>query len=168
MGWRCRRTQVIVDPEAISWLVVFDTWIQNPDRHPPDLATRQPHRDNVFLSGEGATPGRFRLIAMDHTECFFIPNHRDLTGHIATIEHIKDEGIYGLFPEFTPLVQMTELQAAAARLRALDEATVGNILAAIPSAWVMSGPARTALKELILQRAKYVADTVGDRVRALC
>ena len=99
-GGRAEELKLLDNPDAISRLVVFDTWTQNPDRHPPDLATRQPHRDNVFLSGEGAMPGRFRLIAMDHTECFFTPGRRDLTGHIATIDQIRDERVYGLFPEF--------------------------------------------------------------------
>ncbi len=166
-GGSTNELKLLDNPEAISRLVVFDTWTRNPDRHPPDLASRQPHRDNVFLSGEGATPGRFRLIAMDHTECF-LPSSRDLTSHIATIENIQDERIYGLFPEFVSLIQVAELQASAERLHELDEATVGNILASIPSAWDMAESARTALRELILQRAKYVANTIVDRVRALC
>lgn len=167
-GGDAEELKLIENPEAISRLVVFDTWTRNPDRHPPDLATRQPHRDNVFLSGEDAAPGKFRLIAMDHTECFFTPGRRDLGGHLAAIEHVKDEGIYGLFPEFIPFLQETELQAAAKRLRELDEATVSRILNEIPSAWDLSESAQAALKELILQRARYVADTVVEGIQALC
>ena len=67
-----------------------------------------------------------------------------------------------------PFLQEAELRTAVELLQKLDETTIGNILAPIPSVWDLSGPAKTALKELILQRAKYVADTIVDRIQSLC
>ena len=37
-------------------LVLLDTWLRNCDRHPLDPTKREPNRDNVFLSREGAPP----------------------------------------------------------------------------------------------------------------
>ena len=158
--------RLLDNPEAISRLVVFDTWTRNPDRYPSDLANRGPHRDNVFLSGEGAQPGRFCLIAMDHTECF-ASSSQDLSRQIATIERIRDEGVYGLFPEFVPFIQVPELHAAVSRLRELDDATLANIIEKIPQAWEVSVQGKRALREFILQRAQYIAETVVDRIQAL-
>ena len=46
------------NPDDISRIVVFDTWVLNCDRHPPDLAMRRPNYDNVFLSAEGTARDR--------------------------------------------------------------------------------------------------------------
>lgn len=73
-GGSADELHLIENPEDIAKLVVFDTWTLNCDRHPPKGVVRKPNKDNVFLSGEGARPGRFRLIAMDHTHCFTSPN----------------------------------------------------------------------------------------------
>src|SRR5437764_66658 len=40
----------LVNPEDLAKLVLFDTWTRNCDRYPPDLRTRKPNRNNVFLS----------------------------------------------------------------------------------------------------------------------
>lgn len=49
----------------ITRLVVFDTWVRNCDRHPPDLRTRKPNFANVYLA-DTDRPGQSRLIALDH------------------------------------------------------------------------------------------------------
>lgn len=162
-----KELKLLENPEMISRLIVFDTWTRNPDRYPPDSSPRKPNRDNVFLSGEEASAGKFRLIAMDHTECF-TSSSQDLTKNLATISRIQDEGIYGLFPEFIPFVKTKELRAAASRLRELDLGTISDIVADIPSAWLVSAETREALSELILQRARYTTDSVVDRIQDYC
>ena len=42
----------------IGRLVVFDTWIRNIDRCPPEGSTRPPNLGNVFLSNERCAPGK--------------------------------------------------------------------------------------------------------------
>ena len=77
---------LLENPEAISRLVVFDTWTRNCDRYPPDLEMRKPNRDNVFLNSTSEREDRFRLIAMDHTHCFTCG--RDLTdAYLSNIDH---------------------------------------------------------------------------------
>jgi hypothetical protein len=150
------------NPEALSWLVVFDTWTLNCDRHPPDLATRRPNKDNVFLNREGATEGRYRLTAMDHTHCFTCGS--DLSERLAHISHIKDERLYGLFPAFIPRLRGEELKEATSRLRSANKATFTDIVESVPKEWTVDRRARTAWNELLFQRARYVAETVIDRL----
>ena len=49
---------VLVNPEDITRLVVFDTWTLNCDRHHHDLTVRKPNYDNVYLSREGVESGK--------------------------------------------------------------------------------------------------------------
>jgi hypothetical protein len=78
----------LVNREAISWLVVFDTWTLNCDRHPPDLADRRPNYDNVFLERVGERgQAQFRLLAIDQGCCF--SGGRDLTPRISSIDHVR-------------------------------------------------------------------------------
>ncbi len=155
-GGTVEELELLQNLEALSRLVVFDTWTRNCDRHPPDLAKRKPNKDNVFLSREGAAEGRFRLIAMDHTHCFTCG--RDLTERIADIDHVKDDRLYGLFPAFLPLLRREEVQSAAARLREADRAGLTVIVESVPAAWV----------DFLYRRAEFVADTLVERLLACC
>jgi hypothetical protein len=105
----------IDNPEDVSRLVVFDKWVLNWDRCPPDPA-RRPNYDNVFLSAEGAAAGRFLLKAMDHTHCLGCRTG-ELTQHTADIDQIRDERVYGLFPGFRPWIKEAVLRDACAALR---------------------------------------------------
>jgi hypothetical protein len=156
----------LVNPEAISYLVVFDNWVLNCDRHPPDLATRRPNLDNVFMSDEDTPDGRFRLIAMDHTHCFTCG--RDLSPRMAEIDRMRDERFYGLFPEFVPHLRVRPLEEARARLLQAESGMVRGILATIPREWDVSAAATAAWEELICRRARVVAESVAPRLLALC
>lgn len=147
----------LVNPEDLGKLVVFDTWTRNCDRHPPDLTTRRPNRNNVFFSAEGP-PGQSRLIAMDHTHCF--NGTGNLDRRIGRIDLVKDVRIYGLFPEFVPFMKDLALRPAwedaVDRLATLDSAWVRGIVSSIPAAWTVETDARAALVEQICQRAAFV------------
>ncbi len=123
----------LVNPEAVSGLVVFDTWTLNCDRYPPDVTVRRPNPDNVFLSSEGTPEGKFRLMAMDHTHCFTCG--RDLTPRLAEIDRVKDERLYGLFPEFVPRLQREAIEACRDKLRQIQEQAVEALVRTVPSEW---------------------------------
>jgi hypothetical protein len=142
----------------VTWLVVFDTWVLNWDRHPAD-ASRRPNYDNVFLSTEGASPGRFILKAMDHTHCFGC-RAGELSRRLADLEHIRDERVYGLFPGFRPLLREEEAAAASQRLCALTRVEVEKIVASVPREWDVSEEVRAKLCDLIVRRAAFVAERI--------
>jgi hypothetical protein len=91
---------LLVNPSDITRQVIFDHWTLNCDRHPPASLGRKPNYENVFLSTDGVSAGRRRLMAIDHNNCFTCG--RDLTPRIADIGWVQKEELYGLFPLFIP------------------------------------------------------------------
>ncbi len=157
----------LTNSEAVSQLVVFDTWTLNCDRHPPDLTVRKPNYDNVFLADVTAEAlGNARLIAMDHTHCFTCG--RDLNQSCADIDRIKDDRLYGLFPAFRDSIRQVRLEPAIARLREVNENSVKECVAQIPTDWQVTADARRALVELIYRRAAFVADTILTPLAEQC
>jgi hypothetical protein len=152
--------------EAITRLVILDTWTRNPDRHPPAGSPRRPRPDNVFLAPGNAEPGRRRLIAMDHTECF--SGRAELGRSLANIDGIRDEGLFGAFPEFLPRIDFEVAKATADRLGSIARRTVEDLVQEIPTEWAVSDNARTALCEFIHQRAGFVANTVVNKLGEQC
>lgn len=153
------KLDVLVNPEDITRLVVFDTWTLNCDRRHHDLMIRKPNYDNVFLSSEDMKPGKRRLIAMDHGLCF-IRSGEELTAKLAHIDKVQDEHVYGLFSEFRGLLQANIIEDCAARLREMDAQTAAAMIDTVPKEWSVSPPARTAWSDLIRRRAAFVADNI--------
>lgn len=152
---------VLVNPEDISRLVVFDTWTLNCDRHHHDLTVRRPNPDNIYLSSEGVVAGKRRLIAMDHGLCF-IRSGEELTKRQANIGKVQDENVYGLFPEFRERLRQSTIEDCASRLREMDASTADAMIESVPSEWEVSQESRTAWSELICRRAAFVADNISN------
>lgn len=142
----------------VARLVVFDTWVRNCDRYPPDITVRKPNPDNVFLSSRGAKRGKFILKAFDHTHCFDCG--RELGPALSQIDHVKDERVYGHFPAFADLMDRTVAEDAVARLGTLERTFVEDTLGEIAPDWQVSPAGRRALADLICERADFVASTV--------
>jgi hypothetical protein len=153
-GGRVRQLKQLVNPEDISRLVVFDTWTRNWDRYSPD--GRRINRDNVFLKQEGQ--GKFLLMAIDHTHCFTWG--RELTRRLANIDFVKDPQVYGLFPEFRPLLERKTVKGAARRLGGLQRAQVWEMMETIPRPWGVDHATRAAFADLVVGRAACLADTI--------
>lgn len=152
---------VLVNPEDLTRLVVFDTWTLNCDRHHYDVTIRKPNYDNVFLSSEEVEAGKRRLIAMDHGLCF-IRSGEELTTKIGHIDKVKDENVYGLFPEFRGRLRRAIMKECTSRLQEMNETTAKEMIGTVPREWEVSPDARQAWAELISCRGRYVADNVGQ------
>lgn len=153
------RLNVLVNPGDAGKLVLFDTWTRNADRYPPDLTTRNPNYNNLFFSNAELPDDHWRLIAMDHTHCFTAD--RDLTSRLSRIEVVKDDRVYGLFPELIPYMlepeARAEWEAAVDKLATLDRTWVREQIATIPPEWEVDAAGREALEEFICQRAHFIA-----------
>lgn len=149
----------LINPSDITRLVVFDTWVRNCDRHPPDLTKRRPNYANVYLAST-ERPTRARLLAIDHSHCFDCG--RDLSSHLADIERVRDDRTYGLFVAFAPFINAFELSWCASMLRELNTDEVRIIVESIPAAWDVAEPARSALCDLICRRAMFLADRIAQ------
>lgn len=141
----------------ITRLMVFDTWVRNCDRYPPDPTTRKPNYENVYLA-DTEQPGRSRLLAIDHTHCF--DRGRDLSERLGEIASVRDEYTYGLFPSFVPFIDLGELHWCMAMLRTVTREQVEALISRIPTQWEVSSGAATALAVQIHARAGFVADRI--------
>ncbi|UUO06612.1 hypothetical protein M4951_25120 [Blastopirellula sp. J2-11] len=154
-----RQLKMLMNPEAISRLVVFDTWVLNCDRYSERLDSVVPqtriNRDNVFLSGE-APKGEYLLKAMDHTHCFSCG--REWTTKLSHLDRIRVQRSFGLFPEFRKYLRIDAVADAAADLKLIHEPTVREFVSVIPVEWEVSRQVADALIDLIVRRAGYVAD----------
>lgn len=161
-GGKANELKKLANPKDIGRLVLFDTWTRNCDRHHPDPKKRKPNWDNVFFSREGVPRTQFLLKAIDHTHCFTCGGN--LTSRLADIHQVKDEGIYGLFPEFEQFLNRNDMKRAVSDLQAINRSQVEEIVLAIPGEWKVDRPARDALVKFICDRAMFLAkDFIGRR-----
>jgi hypothetical protein len=158
-GGTDHQLQQLINPEAISKLVIFDTWTLNCDRHSPDGL--RSNRDNVYLSEE-APPGRFLLRAMDHTHCFTCG--RALSPKLNQISHTKDARIYGLFPEFRRYVDRAVVRQAADRLGRFTASDAREMTQDIPTEWEVDQPTLKAWCEFLASRAGFLAHSIMDKL----
>lgn len=144
----------------VAKLVTLDTWILNCDRHRPH--PRRINRNNVFLSREGAKSGQLRLVAMDHTHTFTCG--RSLSSDLAKIDSVKEDMIFGWFPEFADFVQRAELVTACESLAAIPDSAIREEVERIPQEWEVDAPIREALLTFLRQRRDFVAEGLVARL----
>jgi hypothetical protein len=150
----------IANPEALSGIVVLDTWIRNCDRYRErPLRT---NRDNVFFSRVEGMPSRVMVKAIDHTHAFTCG--QDLNRAIANIDSVQDERIYGRFPEFVDYLTEGHVGLFVERLRNLDERFIQSLMDSVPVSWQLAGEARDAIRLFLHDRARFVVDTLGRRI----
>ena len=164
-GGSAKELSRVDNTQDIGRLVVFDSWTLNCDRYHPDQTKRRPHYDNVFLSTEGAPPGRLLLKAIDHTHCFTCG--RDITYLVASIEQVKDSQIYGLFPGFLPYLRHEDVRRAIQDLQAITQPEIAAIVSTIPTAWEVDQPSRDALVELISRRASFIVNQADSIIESI-
>jgi hypothetical protein len=148
----------LANTDDISRMVVFDTWLLNCDRYPPDLTTRNPNPDNVFLA-DTDNVDLMKLIVSDHTHCFTCG--RDLTDRTAEIYRVQDDRIYGLFPAFARFLQADIINDFCEVIRSVTRPDVEEVIGLIPTEWEVPSVARHAMADLILRRASFIADNVA-------
>jgi hypothetical protein len=165
-GGEERQLRQLVNLEDVSRLVVFDTWTLNCDRHGPREGHPQEkpriNRRNVFLSAE-APGGQLCLKAIDHTHCFTCGKSLTPT-RLHDIGRIKDERVFGLFPEFRSFLDREAVRAVAKRLASIDKSVVASMMQVIPRDWDVRKEVQEAWKGLIVSRARFVADTIETKL----
>jgi hypothetical protein len=139
--------------------VIFDTWTLNCDRYAPK--GKRINRDNVFLS-EDAPAGRFLLRAMDHSHCFTCG--KPLSPKVGHIERVKDERIYGLYPEFRGRLDRRIVRDAVHQLRRFPRKDADILTEGIPREWDVDQQTRDALILLLVSRAAFLADSIMDKL----
>lgn len=158
-GGRAEELELLANPEAIGRLIVFDTWTRNCDRYQPkEREEPRIRRDNVFFSLAGAPRDKFVLKAIDHGCCFTC--QRDLTVKLAHDEYVRDNTLYGRFPEFTPRTSREEMLAIVAQVEAITKEDVEPMICAVPREWDLSRSVQDVLCEFICKRAKHISEII--------
>jgi hypothetical protein len=144
-----------------SWIVVFDTWIGNIDRHSWSVSRvgRKEWRNdrNVYLSDD-APKGKFTLKAYDHTHCQL---SQIVASPLVDLEaKINDREIYGCFPEFKLFLQREEVQQACQKLTEMDDTISRRIVTAVPNEWIEDDLAQDRLIEFIKRRSQVVSSYI--------
>lgn len=154
--WQGTRDELrkVSNPEDISRLVVFDTWIMNKDRKSALMAVP----DNILLSTDQSVPGKPRMVAIDHTHCLGASGHDRPS--LNRLENVSDQTIYGQFAEFREFLDRTVVRDTTRRLKRLAQPTVEGIVGSIPLEWKVSQAARKRLVRVILDRAAWVAGNI--------
>ncbi|WP_207394597.1 HipA family kinase [Bremerella alba] len=157
----------LVNVSDISRLVVFDTWVLNWDRYPPEDSGKTQNLSNVFLENvPDASDGSIRLIAMDHSHC--LARGSALNPSIGYIDRIQADGVYGIFPGFRELIREEFVIEAIEKLSEVDQNMIRGVVNKIPREWDIDSETRDALVRLLVQRAVYVADTILPSIRKIC
>ncbi|MEQ1828087.1 MAG: HipA family kinase [Pirellula sp.] len=145
--------------DVISGLIVIDTWLRNTDRYAP--AGFRVNLDNVFFSSE--TDDSFvSLRAMDFSHCIIYGG--ELTRRVKDIADVKDEDVFGLFPEFRKRINRTSIRHFASNVGKLARTEIDDVVSLVPTQWHLDQAVRTALVDFLVDRAAFVADTIEVRL----
>lgn len=145
----------IVNPNDISRLIVLDTWIRNCDRFRPE--PRRINYNNVFITRESEQK-TFTLRAMDHTHAFTCG--RELDRRLNHIGQVRDETLFGCFPAFRRFIRRDTVQECTLRLGQMGRAEAAAVVGLVPTEWQVEDSVREAWRELICDRAGYVAASI--------
>jgi hypothetical protein len=99
---------------------------------------------------------------MDHSHCFTCG--KPLSPKIRNINHVKDEGVYGLFPEFQPWLDDRIVGQAVEKLRSFTNQDAQAMTQDIPTEWEMNVAIREALGQFLVARAAFLASSIMDRL----
>jgi hypothetical protein len=150
----------IDNPDAISGLVVVDTWLRNTDRY--YLRKSRVNWDNVFFSKESTEDGKLSLRVMDFSHA--IQYGGELTTGVNSITNIRDEGVFGLFPEFRKKLSRDAIRHYASFLGSMSRSQIADAVGLVPIQWHLDSPVRSAIASYLFERASFVAETIESRL----
>lgn len=145
----------IDNPAAVSGLVVVDTWLRNTDRFFPPA--NRVNLGNVFFTSESTT-GLVSLKAMDFSHC--IRYGGELTEAVRSINDVRDEHVFGLFPEFKQMLDRDAVRQFASTLGGFTRTDVEAAVALVPREWYLEPNVRTALVDFLIGRASFVSQSI--------
>ncbi|MFZ0303375.1 MAG: HipA family kinase [Terracidiphilus sp.] len=155
-GGTVRELRRVVNLHEISGLILMDTWVLNCDRHSPD--GKRVNLDNVFLIQQPGNSDSVALIAMDFTHAFTCGS--EINRRIGFIERIRDERIYGRFPEFENFLNRESVRQYAARLSEFQAAVASQFVSDVPHGWQVDRESRAEWARFITERAHFLAERI--------
>ena len=147
--------EIVGNGSAFSRIVVFDTWVRNMDRY-VERQSGRPHLNmgNVFISGDRARGEQPTLLAMDHTHVL-VDEAAFHDGNGAPL--VRDEKVYGCFPEFRAFLTEKDLRDSLDDLSAFSFEQVRNLVSSAPECWGMTSQKATSVASFLSARARFLA-----------
>ncbi len=95
---------------------------------------------------------------MDFTHAFTCG--REINRRIAFIDNVRDEQVYGLFPQFQGFIEREEIRRFATRLRQFTADVASGLISRVPQEWDVGNDVKGAWAAMITQRAQFVSETI--------
>lgn len=159
----------LCNPGHVAGLVLLDSWLGNPDRHPRRPVNHsvslwtKPNRDNVLV--QFGARGKRTLIAMDFSKCLYCREG----GLRASYDdaQIRDDGVYGLFPAFESFMVPSRFGTFLDRLGAAYAVRQGvaEVVSRIPAEWSVDAHTRESVVHLLCARASYLHDNFSQNLQ---
>lgn len=149
------------EPEQMTRLIVFDTWVRNSDRyckdHYGDVLVDKP--ENALLIKDKR---KMQLLAIDHSHALCDDSLEDGLGD----SWVNEAEIYGFFPMFAPYLDRAVAYKALEAIRAIDEACIRLICERVPREWGMNQSLTSSLAQCLVARGARLADWLIDELFA--
>jgi hypothetical protein len=132
--------------EAPAKLIVFDTWVRNKDRFSPtNGGAAVENRENLLFAQDGRMT---QMVVIDHTHALVETTFDELG-----TDWVKEEVVYGQFPQFAAFVTPRAVKDALARICSEDKDALNSICDSVPREWGMTGTVSALLAQSLQQRA---------------
>lgn len=95
---------------------------------------------------------------MDFSHCMHISQSINRT--LKQIDSVKNEDIYGLFPDFRGFIDAESIALFKDKLKNLDEDCVNTILASVPSEWNFNQTTKEIIHDFLVGRAYFLYDNI--------
>jgi hypothetical protein len=99
---------------------------------------------------------------MDFTHAFTCG--REINRRIGFIDNVRDEQVYGLFPQFEGLLDREEIRRFSARLTQFTADVATAFIARVPQEWDVGSDVRGTWAAMITQRAQFVSETIERKL----
>jgi hypothetical protein len=114
--------------------------------------------DNVFLIQRAAGEREVQLKAIDFTHAFTCG--REINRRLGFIEKIRDEKIYGLFPQFKSFLNREQVRQVSTRLSQFSRTVAEEVIGAIPKHWEIDTENRSVWAKMITERSHFISEHI--------
>lgn len=145
--------------EMLGLIPVFDTWIRNTDRHRGSSHPDGSHWNYGNIGFRQSKVGgcvQRQLVAIDHSHVF---NRPDLDRHLADIAVVKDDAVYGTFPQFAPHILWGSLASAVGRLCEVTDCQIRATMEGLPDEWGVDHSVVRKLEEMLQRRRDFLCES---------
>lgn len=88
----------------------------------------------------------------------------ELTTGVGSITNIRDEEVFGMFPEFRKKLSRDAIRHFASILGGVSRLQIEDAVGLIPQQWHLDSSVRSSLANYLFQRASFVAETIEFRL----